>query len=177
MGRSLSPSTHWLNTHFLLPLPPPTPIVHHPLTVIISICNATSCSIYVVSSGPQCPPFYNYSHNHLSPPLLHHHLSPVVVAVDFFSLICCLFLMKHLIINIINGWNTVVSAYIPPGYKPTSASVPFKEFPDCFCYPLHSKASLFSPTGCKHKPASVLPNCPPKHAKNPVVSRLLKIIW
>ncbi len=73
--------------------------------------------------------------------------------------------------------NTVVSAYSPPGYKPTSASVPFKEFPDCFCYSLHSKASLFSPTGCKHKPASVLPNCPPKHAKCPVVSRLLKSIY
>ncbi len=72
--------------------------------------------------------------------------------------------------------NTVVSAYIPPGYKPTPASVPLKEFPDYFCYPLHSKVSLFSPTGYKHKPASVLRNCPPKHAKNLLVSRLLKII-
>ncbi len=72
---------------------------------------------------------------------------------------------------------TVVSAYIPPVYKPTSASVPLKEFPDCFCYPLHSKVSLFSPTGYKHKPASFLQNRPPKHAKNPFVSRLLKIIY
>ncbi len=71
---------------------------------------------------------------------------------------------------------TVVSAYIPPGYKPTSASAPLKEFPDCFCYPLHSKVSHFSPTSYKHKPASVLQNCPPKHAKNPFVSWLLKII-
>ncbi len=47
--------------------------------------------------------------------------------------------------------NTVVSAYYPPGYKPTSASVPPKEFHDCFCYPLHSKVSFFSPTGCKYK--------------------------
>ncbi len=52
--------------------------------------------------------------------------------------------------------NTVVSAYIPPGYKAISASVPLKEFPDCFCYPLHSEVSLFSLTGYKHKPASVL---------------------
>ncbi len=72
--------------------------------------------------------------------------------------------------------STVVSAYIPPGYKPTSASVPLKEFPDCFGYHLHSEVSLFSPTGYKHKPASVLRNCPPKHAKNSFVSRLLKII-
>ncbi len=71
---------------------------------------------------------------------------------------------------------TVVSAYIPPGYKPTLASVPLKEFPDCFCYPLHSKVFLFSPTCYKHKPASVLRNCPPKHAKNLFVSRLQKII-
>ncbi len=71
---------------------------------------------------------------------------------------------------------TVVSAYKPPGYKPTSASVPLKEFPYCFCYPLHSKVSVFSPTGYKHKPASVLRNCPPKPAKNLFVSRLLKII-
>ncbi len=71
---------------------------------------------------------------------------------------------------------TVVSAYIPPGYKPTSASVPPKEFPDCFCYLLHSKVSLFSPTGYKHKPDSVLRNCPPKHAKNPFISRMQKII-
>ncbi len=72
--------------------------------------------------------------------------------------------------------STVVSAYKPPGYKPTSASVPLKGFPDCFCYPLYSKVSLFSPTGYKHKPASVLRNCPPKPAKKLFVSRLLKII-
>ncbi len=71
---------------------------------------------------------------------------------------------------------TVVSTYIPPGYKPTSALVPLKEFPYCFCYPLHSKVSFFSPTGYKHKPASVPRNCPPKHTKYPFVSRLLKII-
>ncbi len=59
---------------------------------------------------------------------------------------------------------TAVSVYNPPGYKPTSVSVPLKEFQDCFCYPLHSKVSIFGPTGCKHKQASVLPNCPPKHA-------------
>ncbi len=76
-----------------------------------------------------------------------------------------------------NNWRTVVSAYIPPGYNPTSASVLLKEFPYCFCYPLHSKVSLFSPTGYKHKPASVLQNFPPpKHAKNPFVNRLLNII-
>ncbi len=56
--------------------------------------------------------------------------------------------------------STVVSAYSPPGYMPASALVRLKEFPDCFCYPLHSKVSLFSPAGCKHKPASGLPNCP-----------------
>ncbi len=76
---------------------------------------------------------------------------------------------------------TVVSAYIPPGYKPTSALVPLKEFPDCFCYHLHSKVSLFSPTGYKHKPASVLRNFPPKHAKKSVCkpiaeNHLLKLV-
>ncbi len=50
----------------------------------------------------------------------------------------------------------VVSAYISPGFEPISASVPFKKLPDCFCYPLHSKVSLFSPTGYKHKPVAVL---------------------
>ncbi len=40
---------------------------------------------------------------------------------------------------------TVVSAYNPPGYKPTSASVPLKEFPDCFCYHLHSKWPFLAP--------------------------------
>ncbi len=70
---------------------------------------------------------------------------------------------------------TVLSAYNPSGYKPTSASVPLKEFPDCFCWSLHSKLSLFNITGCKHKPASVLRNCLPNHTKNPFVSRLLKI--
>ncbi len=76
---------------------------------------------------------------------------------------------------------TVVSAYIPLGYKPTSASVLLKEFPDCFCYPLHSKVSLFSPTGYKHKPASVLRNFPLKHAKKSVCkptaeNHLLKLV-
>ncbi len=70
----------------------------------------------------------------------------------------------------------IVSKFNRPGYKPTSASVPLKELPDCFCYPLDSKVSLFSPTGCKHKPASVLPNYPTEHAENPFVSQLLKII-
>ncbi len=56
----------------------------------------------------------------------------------------------------------------PPGYKPTSASVPLKGFPDCFCFVLHSKVHLFSPTGCKHKPASILRICPPTHAKKSV---------
>ncbi len=60
---------------------------------------------------------------------------------------------------------TVVSAYNRPSFLPTSASVPLMEFPDCFSYPVHLKVSPFSPTGCKHKPASVLRNCPPKHAK------------
>ncbi len=78
--------------------------------------------------------------------------------------------------RLLNEIYTVVSAYKPPGYKTTSALVPLKEFPDCFCYPLHAKVSLFNPAGCKHKPASVLRNCPPKHAKNSFVSRLLKII-
>ncbi len=32
----------------------------HPLTVIISICNPTSCSVYVVSSGLLWPTFYHY---------------------------------------------------------------------------------------------------------------------
>ncbi len=61
-----------------------------------------------------------------------------------------------------------MSAYIPPGYKPTSALVPLKEFPDCCYYPLHSRVSLFSPTGYKHKPASVLRNCPPQTRKKSV---------
>ncbi len=30
-------------------------------------------------------------------------------------------------------FSTVVSAFIPPGYKPTSAPVPPKDVPDCFC--------------------------------------------
>ncbi len=45
---------HWLNTY------PPIPPAHHPLTVIISICNPTLCLIYVVSSDPLWPTFYHY---------------------------------------------------------------------------------------------------------------------
>ncbi len=63
---------------------------------------------------------------------------------------------------------------VPPGYNPTSASAALKELPDSFSFPLLS-VSLFSPTGCKHKPASVLRNCPSKQTKISFVSRLLKI--
>ncbi len=49
---------HWLNTP--TPSPPPFPPAHHPLTVIMSICNPTPCFIYVVSSGPLWPTFYHY---------------------------------------------------------------------------------------------------------------------
>ncbi len=69
--------------------------------------------------------------------------------------------------------HTVVSAYIPPGYKSTSAAVPLKGFPDCFWYHLHSKVPLFSPNGCKHKPVSVLRNCPPKHTKKSKLAKPL----
>ncbi len=72
-----------------------------------------------------------------------------------------------MIVSKFSYYCTVVSAYNPPDHKPTSASIPLKEFPDCFCYTLHLKVSLLSPTGCKHKPATVLRNCPPKHAKIP----------
>ncbi len=77
-----------------------------------------------------------------------------------------------------NPWRcySIVRLY-SSGYKPTSAAVRLKEIPDCFCYPLHSKVSLFSPSGYKHKPASVLRNCPPKHAKNPTAeNHLLKFV-
>ncbi len=47
----------WLNTHFSIS-PPPIPPAPHPLTVIISICYPTPCSIYVASSGPLWPTFY-----------------------------------------------------------------------------------------------------------------------
>ncbi len=39
---------------------PPIPPAPHPLTVIISICYPTPCSIYVVSSGPLWPTFCHY---------------------------------------------------------------------------------------------------------------------
>ncbi len=77
-------------------------------------------------------------------------------------------------------WNryTVVSAYIPPGFKPTSASVLLKEFPNCFCYHLHSKVSLFSSTGCKHKPASVSPQTHNKSVCKPIAeNQLFKLVY
>ncbi len=44
---------HRLNTHLPISLlPPPIPLAHHRLTIIISICYPTPCFIYVVSSGP-----------------------------------------------------------------------------------------------------------------------------
>ncbi len=53
---------HWLNTQPLplSPTPPPFPPAHHPLAVIMSICNPTPCFIYVVSSGPLWPTFFHY---------------------------------------------------------------------------------------------------------------------
>ncbi len=48
--------------HLSGPQPPPLPssIPHHPLTLIISVCYPTPCSIYVVSSGPLWPTFYHF---------------------------------------------------------------------------------------------------------------------
>ncbi len=79
------------------------------------------------------------------------------------------------------GWgSTVVSAYIPPGYKPTSASVPLKKIPDCFCYPLHPKASLFSPpvisTNRLQSSKIVLPDTQKSVCKPTAESYLLKLV-
>ncbi len=52
---------HWLNTHLPIPLLSPILHAHHPLTVIISICYPTPCSMYVVSLGPVWPTFYYYT--------------------------------------------------------------------------------------------------------------------
>ncbi len=59
LHRSLSnypPLTEHSSPHSPTVLIPP---VQHPLTVIISLCYPTPCSIYVVSSGPLWPTFYH----------------------------------------------------------------------------------------------------------------------
>ncbi len=51
--------THRLSTHLPISLSP-IPPSHHPLTVTMSICYSTPCSIYVVSPGPLWPTVYHY---------------------------------------------------------------------------------------------------------------------
>ncbi len=60
LDRSLSPSPPLTEHSPHLTSLPPFPPAHHPLTVIISICNPTPCSIHVISSGSLWPTFCHY---------------------------------------------------------------------------------------------------------------------
>ncbi len=69
-----------------------------------------------------------------------------------------------------------MSAHNPPVISRLRPQSPLRNSRIVSAIPLYSKVSLLSPTCCKHKPASVLRKCSPKQAKNPFLSRLLKII-